>query len=635
MADGSPGPTVLRARPVLLLALGYVSVIAAIDAVAPPSFLVMNLIVAGPVIAALAASARVVLLTGLYAAACGSILTAWPNHFWGTRYHIGLTMTFVSVTAAAAVAAEVRRRFEVAAWRAESDRRALASIVETSDESIIATDLAGHITVWNRGACELFGYPASEAIGHHLDMTYRPRDAGHIAESLQRVGKGDRIHEPDVELVRSDGEVANVSVVLSPIRDATGNVCGICEIVHDISEQKRIEERERERSERAQNAQHLQSLGQLAGGIAHDFNNLLAIIGNYADLVDEQVAGHDGARADLDRIRVAADRATGLARQLIVFARGEPTPTAVFDLNTTVVESHSLLARTLGTHIQLVTRPAPDPVPIDADQGQINQVLLNLAINARDAMPDGGTIVVEAGIADVDDQTSHVQPALPPGRYARLAVSDTGTGMSADVAAHIFEPFFSTKPQGEGTGIGLATVYGIISHAGGGIHVYSELNIGTTMRVYLPLAPLGSGAEAAAVTDVVRGDGQVVLVVDDEDDLRAVVERILIRAGYAVMTCSNGEAALPLAVSGRCDLLLSDLIMPGMSGRRLAELVRERAPELPVLFMSGYSDGLLIAKGAFDLRIPIVQKPFTAAALSRAIHRALSSARAGHPVRVD
>jgi signal transduction histidine kinase len=321
-------------------------------------------------------------------------------------------------------------------------------------------------------------------------------------------------------------------------------------------------------------AQHLQSLGQLAGGIAHDFNNMLAIVSNYVDLLGEQIT-EDGARADLGRIRVAADRAAGLARQLIVFARGEPTPTEVFDLNTIVLDSHSLLSRTLGTDIQLVTKPAAVPVPIRADQGQINQVLLNLAINARDAMPDGGTIVVEAGVADVDEETVRVQPVLPPGRYAQLLVSDTGTGMSEDVAARIFEPFFSTKPLGKGTGIGLATVYGIISHAGGAVNVNSELRAGTTMRVYLPLAEAGAPPEPPAVAEVCRGDGETVLVVDDEDDLRAVVERVLVNAGYSVRGCVGGEEALAVATSGRYDLLLTDLVMPGMSSTAPSPRPRE------------------------------------------------------------
>jgi len=254
---------------------------------------------------------------------------------------------------------------------------------------------------------------------------------------------------------------------------------------------------------------------------------------------------------------------------------------------------------------------------VHADPGQIQQILLNLAINARDAMPDGGTVVLEANTATIDGDELNMQPPLPAGTYARLLVSDTGEGMAPEVAARIFEPFFTTKPHGKGTGLGLATVYGIVTEAGGSVNVYSELGIGTTFRIYLPLvAPSGAaspaGPQAAAPA---RGDGRTVLVVEDEDILARVVARILTGGGYRVLTANNGPQALELFDRYGCDLLLTDVIMPEMSGRRLAELITERRPGLPVLYMSGYSNGLLGTTHILDDDIAFIEKPFTAADL--------------------
>jgi len=288
-----------------------------------------------------------------------------------------------------------------------------------------------------------------------------------------------------------------------------------------------------------------------------------------------------------------------------------------------------MLARTIGEDITLYARPPAEPLAVHADPGRLQQVLLNLALNARDAMPDGGTLVIEADAVDLDGDELYMRPAVTAGRYARIRVSDTGEGMSAEVAGHIFEPFYTTKPRGRGTGLGLATVYGIVSEAGGSINVYSEPGVGTTFRIYLPLVagPAGGAAQPAGRPAAPpAGHGQSVLVVEDEAALARVVHRILTGAGYRVLAAGNGAEAYKIFLDQGCDAMLTDVIMPEMSGPRLAELVHERAPWLPVLYMSGYSNGLLGTTRVLDKDIPFLEKPFAAGDLLCKLNEALSPA---------
>ncbi len=394
---------------------------------------------------------------------------------------------------------------------AERNRARLAAIVECSHDAIIAKSLDGTITAWNPGAERMYGYPATEAIGRNVSMIMPPDEAAELPDIRDRLGRGQPIVERAARRVRRDGTPVDVSVTMSPIRDETGVVVGASVTARDITAQKRAEAHERQLRERSHQAERLQSIGQLAGGIAHDFNNLLAVILNYAGFVAEATAGDEAVQADVARIRVAAERAGQLTRQLLTFARREPTHPQVIDLNAAIADAQRLLARTLGEHIEMVIVPSPEPLRIRADRGQVEQVLLNLALNARDAMPGGGTLVIEASASEFDEPAGLVPG---PGRYARLLVSDTGVGMTSDVAARIFEPFYSTKPRGQGTGLGLATVYGIVAESGGTIRVYSEPNVGTTMRMYLPAVDESEPVEpAAGAVPAAEGDGRCVLVV--------------------------------------------------------------------------------------------------------------------------
>jgi len=546
----------------------------------------------------------------------------------GTLVDVSLTISPIrdergTVFGASAVARDItaRKQAEQRERATNEYLRTLAAIVESSEDAIIAMDLGGTVTVWNPGAERLYGFAAAETVGIERSKIPGMMPGPEVADLFAQVVAGRHTKHYETTRTRKDGTPIDISVSLSPIHDADGAVTGISAVVRDITERKLAEARQREIDERTQLAQRLQSLGQLAGGVAHDFNNLLAIISNFTSFVIEHTAGDEIAQADLAQVSNAADRAAGLTRQMLLFTRGETSRPEVLDLNASIAEACALLERTIGTDVVIIARPSAEPLPIRADSGQIQQVLINLAVNARDAMPDGGTLVIEGTKAELDEEQTGLQPGLQhAGHYVRLLVSDTGEGMSKEVAARIFEPFYTTKPVGKGTGLGLATVYGIVADAGGSLNVYSEPHLGTTFRAYFPLADERERARPVPdVVDLRRGAGQTILVVDDEDAIRQLVRRILGNAGYRPLTADNGPAAIDVDTRSPCQLVLTDIVMPGMSGRRLAELLRRRHPGLPVLFMSGYSDGLRETEPFGDLDIGFIEKPFTAYGLLQRI----------------
>ncbi|MEU4626325.1 PAS domain S-box protein [Actinoplanes sp. NPDC023801] len=497
---------------------------------------------------------------------------------------------------------------------AEAQRATLATVVEHSDDAIVGLTPEGLITAWNHGAEKIFGYTAAEMLGRPATMLADQHGAEHQNTVLASIRSGDGRRSYEARRLRKDGTPVDLALTITPITDEAGAVIGVSAIARDITAAKEAAEYQRAVGERSNKAQRMESLGKLAGGVAHGFNNILAIIGNYTDFAIEETGDKPQVQADLKQARTAVDRASNLTRQLLIFTRGDAIQPQDIDLNASIAEVHAMLQRTIGEHITLLALPAGQPLVVHADPGQIQQILLNLAINARDAMPEGGTIVLEANTAVLDGDEVNMQPPLPAGTYARLLVSDTGHGMSADTAARIFEPFYTTKPQGKGTGLGLATVYGIVTEAGGSINVYSEIDIGTTFRIYLPLV-----AAAATTTDTVTtqqapppGDGSTVLIVEDEPALARVVARIVGNGGYHVLVAASGPEALAVYDQHGCDLLLTDVIMPEMSGPRLAEILHEHDPQLPVVYMSGYSNGLLGKTPILDEDITFLEKPFTA-----------------------
>ena len=380
-------------------------------------------------------------------------------------------------------------------------------------------------------------------------------------------------------------------------------------------------------------AQRLESIGQLAGGIAHDFNNLLAGIMNYAELVAAGLEGIEGrhgpspevalVQADAGEILTVARRAADLVRQLLIFSRREVTSPVVLDLNDVVLDMEKLLVRTIGEDVDLQSSLRDGLPRTRIDRGQLEQVLMNLVVNARDAMPDGGrlTLMTSEFHADASYAAAH---AVSPGLYVRLTVSDTGHGMPIEVAQRAFEPFFTTKGRDKGTGLGLATVYGIVTQAGGDVSIYSEQGLGTTVRVNLPATTdavaVGEGAPAVPA----EGRGEVILLVEDEEMVREPARRLLAQRGYRVLVAGSADEALEVAAGAEhLDLLLTDVVMPGLSGKELAELLAERRPGLPVLYMSGYSQDVIAHQGVLEEGVALVEKPFVAHDLLEAVRERL------------
>jgi PAS domain S-box-containing protein len=400
-------------------------------------------------------------------------------------------------------------------------------------------------------------------------------------------------------------------------------------MAQDVTEKKRLEQQIRQ-------SQRLESLGQLAGGVAHDFNNLLSVILNYAAFVKERLAsvtiGGDDARLisamkDVERIERAGQSAAHLTHQLLAFARREAVQPKSLDVNSVVSELEPLLRRTLGEHIEVETRPEPELWPVFFDPGQLEQVLMNLVVNARDAMSKGGRLTIETANVEVDDAYASGRPGLRPGRFVQLRITDTGSGMDKPTLDRAFEPFFTTKPKGQGTGLGLATIYGVVHQAGGYVGIYSEVGVGTRVTTLLPATNESPAQPVETRIDKSNRGVETVLVVEDAEDLREVVARILSRNGYAVILASDGIDALEVARrhAGEIHLLLSDVVMPKMQGPELSTRLSAARPQIRVLFMSGYPQPLLGPSGELPPEVVLIEKPFNEATLLAGVRHVLDS----------
>jgi PAS domain S-box-containing protein len=525
----------------------------------------------------------------------------------------------------------VAPRLDAATW--------LAAIVESSDDAMTGKTLDGVITSWNSAAERLYGYRAGEILGRNVSVLIPPDRPDELAPILERVANGGHVEKYETQRLRKDGTIVDVSITISPIRDATNTIVGASTVARDVSDRNRAATELLALQERLNQAQRLESLGQLAGGIAHDFNNLLAGIMNYAALAsdgletlttrlglaeDEDAATLSG---DLAEITVVATRAAQLTRQLLIFSRREVARAEVIDLNAIVTDMEKLLGQALGEAIELVTDLAPDLPRTNVDRGQIEQVLMNLVVNARDAMPRGGRLRIETVRCEADGDWAR-QKGGGPHHCACLTVSDNGCGMAPDVRARAFEPFFTTKAKGEGSGLGLATVYGIVTQAGGGVVVSSELGLGTTVRVEIPATEDVAGpAQEVLPGKPTTSLGETILLVEDEDIVREPTKRILARNGYTVLSAPNADEALQLAHehTGTIGLLLTDVVMPGRSGKDLAAVLRRLRPETRVLYMSGYNQEVAIHEDALAGGLNLIEKPFIAVDLLRAIRRILDS----------
>ncbi|MEV8508076.1 ATP-binding protein [Actinoplanes sp. NPDC051475] len=497
-----------------------------------------------------------------------------------------------------------------------------SGLLQAAPDAIVVMD-EGRIVLVNDRAEEIFGWPRAELLGKHAHVLLTDGARDTFPEELKLSGK-ERPPGPvgtvALQVRRRDGSEFPAEASLAVAGLPGGRVA--VAVVRDVTERHQLmAEAHSHRSQR------LEALGQLAGGIAHDFNNLLGVIVNYANFVIEEAESPtpDVATiaADARQVIKAGERGTGLTHQLLKFARREVIRPQVLDLNEVVAEVEGLLRRSIGEHISLITRPAASLPPVTCDPGQIEQLLVNLAVNARDAMPSGGNLVI-------DTANSHLSPGehaeLASGDYVRLRVSDSGRGMSPEVIERAFEPFFTTKPNHEATGLGLATVYGIVTQAGGSVSLTSEPGLGTTVTVLLPVSQ-GTEAEPESANEPADtgGHGETLLVVEDEAALRDVAGRILSGAGYRVLAADGGTEALRLAAlhEGAIDLLVSDVVMPGMLGKELAERLSDVRPDTRVLYMSGYAQPVLASQGTLDPGVALLEKPFTAEDLLAAVRKRL------------
>ena len=519
----------------------------------------------------------------------------------------------------------------VAAQLIDRDRVEIRSQarLDASLDAIVSMDDRGDVMEWNRQAELTFGWARSEVIGKQLALLiiperYRARHRQGLATYL-RTGTGRVLGKSvEIEALAKNGREFPVELSIVPVHTPTGQMFSAS--IRDLSERRDAEVAKACLEGQLRQAQRLETVGQLAGGLAHDFNNLLAVILNYAEFVAEQLPQGE-MRKDVEEIQRAAMRGADLTRQLLIFARREMNRPELLNVNDVVSGVENVLRRTLGEHVEFVKSLASDLPAVRADPGQLEQIFLNLAVNSRDAMPEGGRLLVETAVVDLDGTYVEAHPGAAVGRFVRLTVSDTGTGMTPGVAARAFEPFFTTKPTGHGTGLGLATVYGIVTQAGGSIRIYSEEGSGTLIAIHLPAVDEKVTRQPrAASSSPAKGTGEAVLVVEDEAPVLLATIRILSASDYTVFAESVPADALALlADTGRrIDVLLTDIVMPLMSGIELAKRARELRPELKVLYMSGYSSEMISRQGTLGVGSCLLQKPFTRVELLNEIREILA-----------
>jgi PAS domain S-box-containing protein len=483
------------------------------------------------------------------------------------------------------------------------------------------------VATWNGGAKRIKGYAASEIVGQHFSRFYTDEDraAGVPARALETAAREGKF-EAEGWRVRKDGTKFWASVVIDPIRSDSGELVGFAKVTRDITERMETQQILRETQEQLAASQRMEAVGQLSGGIAHDFNNLLMIVQGNLEIAQRGVRALGPPAANLQRslgnAMRGAQRATTLTHRLLAFSRRQPLSPKIMDLNKYLPGVAEFLQRALGERIELEVAGAAGLWPIEVDVAQLEAGLVNLAINARDAMADGGKLTVEALNQTLDPDYCRSNPEVTPGQYVVICVSDTGHGMAPDILSRAFEPFFTTKEIGRGTGLGLSQVYGFVKQSGGHIKIYSEPGQGTTVKMYFHR----SGEEAASIdetdgTPVSDSAHETVLVVEDDKDLRGYLVEVLRDLNYRVAAAADGVEALGILehASMRVDLLLTDVVMPGMNGRQLANRARQLRPTIKVLFMSGYSRNAVVHQGRLDLDVQLIQKPVSLSDLATRI----------------
>jgi two-component system cell cycle sensor histidine kinase/response regulator CckA len=502
--------------------------------------------------------------------------------------------------------------------RAEGQQARLSRVVEQATESIMITDAQGTITYVNPAFESISGYSRAEVIGQnarilksgHQDAAFYRR----MWETLARgeVWKGRLVNR------RKDGTLFQEDATIGPVRDASGRLVNYVAVKRDVTTEMRLERQ-------LIQAQKMEAIGRLAGGVAHDFNNLLGVIVGYGEITRRDLRGDDPLTGKVDQILKAAERAAGLTRQLLAFSRQQVLQPKIVDLNVIVSDVEKMLRRLIGEDILLTSSLDPGLGSVKADPGQIEQVLMNLAVNARDAMPEGGHLTIETRNAELGPDDAARRPPTLAGRYVMLAVTDSGMGMDAETQSHLFEPFFTTKEMGKGTGLGLSTVYGIVKQSEGYIWCYSEVGVGTTFKIYLPrVDEEASPAHKLSAVRLAHGS-ETVLLIEDDGALRDVVREILEGAGYTVLVADGGAQALQIADehTGAIQLIVTDVIMPGLSGRKAAERIKAARSEVRILFISGYTSDAIAKHGVLEAGAKFLSKPFTTEDLLRKIRDVL------------
>jgi two-component system cell cycle sensor histidine kinase/response regulator CckA len=498
--------------------------------------------------------------------------------------------------------------------------RLLSAIFEGTHDALWFKDLSGRYLMINGAGARWLGKSASEVIGKTDPELLSPQLARAIIENDRRIFATEQ-----AETFEVSNPLRTYLTTKEVYRDASGEVKGLIGISRDITQQKRLEEQLRQ-------AQKMEAVGRLAGGVAHDFNNLLTVINGYSELVFASLPADHPSRLMSAEIRSAGERGANLTRQLLAFSRQQVLHPKLIDLNALLSDLAMLLRRLIGADIELSFVPEPTLGRVRVDPAQFEQAIINLAVNARDAMPDGGRLSIEICNVELGDDYARAHADVRPGSYVLIEVADSGHGMDDVVRSRIFEPFFTTKPAGKGTGLGLAMVYGVVKQSGGHLDVHSEQGRGTTFRLYLPRAvETPAAVEPAARASGVGSGSETILVVEDENAVRALARHILESHGYTVLEACDGQEALELVQRhhGRIHLLVTDLVMPRMGGRRLAELILQSMPEAPprVLFISGYTSDAELTGGLLGPGLSFLQKPFGPTHLARRVRELLDAPR--------
>ncbi len=503
--------------------------------------------------------------------------------------------------------------------RAEAEHLRLVTAIEQSEEAVLITNTAGRIEYVNPAFTRITGYSREEALGQNPNILKSGKQNLAFYQELWTTILKGQPWRGEIINQRKDGCLYTEQMNITPVRGPHGEVTHFIATKQDVTDHRVLEAQ-------LQQAAKIEAVGRLAGGVAHDFNNLLTIINGYAELLIDQLAADPEVSGQLQEIKSAGDRAASLTRQLLAFSRRQVLAAQVLDLNAVIDNLENMLRRLIGEDVKLYTHLAPALGRVKADPGQIEQVIMNLAVNARDAMPSGGSLTIETRNVVLDEGYARTHASVKAGPHVMLAVSDTGVGMSPETQAHIFEPFFTTKEKGQGTGLGLATVYGIVKQSGGSIWAYSEMGQGSVFKVYLPVVndSLVVSEQAAAETDSHPGT-ETILVVEDEEGVRSLVRIELESFGYKVLATDDVESALATCANydGPVDLLLTDVVMPHMSGPGVAKKVAALRPNIKVLYMSGYTDDAIVHHGVLTQEMPFIQKPFTPLALRKKIREVL------------